>query len=70
MQKFSYSFNSSKKMNVSYIFHILVIFIFFCVLDTTNMVKTCDYLYPNKKVYFADPGAGRKLGNKNRVKQS
>ena len=32
------------KIYVSYVFRKLKIFIFFCILDTTNMVKTCDYL--------------------------
>ena len=44
--------------------------------DTTNIVKTCDYLYLSKEKYFpkplkiSEPVAGRKLRNKNRVKQS
>ena len=43
-------------------------FIFLFILDTTNMVKTCDYLYLDKEIYFAKPMkksevcAGRKLG--------
>ena len=49
---------------------------FFCIMDTTNMVKTCDYLFLDKKIYFIKPlkilvpGAGRKLWNKKSVKQS
>ena len=34
------SINSSIKMYVSYIFRVLVRLRFFCILDTTNMVKT------------------------------
>ena len=68
--------NSSMEMNYSYIFRELVIFIFYCILDTTNVVKTCDYLYLNKEIHFGKPlemfvpGAGRKLRNKNSVNQS
>ena len=48
----------------------------FCILDTTNMVKTCDYLHLNKEIHFtkplkiSEPCAGQKLRNKYRVKQS
>ena len=64
------------KIDVSYIFRKLMIFIFLCIFDTTNMVKTCDYLYLNKEINFAkplkmyEPGPRRKLRNKSRVKQS
>ena len=47
---------------------------FFCILDTTNMVETCDDLYLDMEIYFvkplktSEPCAGRKLRNKNSVK--
>ena len=68
--------NSFTEIYVSYIFCILIIFWFICILDTTNMVKTCDYLYLNNGIHFvkplkiSKPCSGRKIGNKNRVKQS
>ena len=31
-------------------FPIYFVFIFFCILDTTNMVKTCDYFYLNNEI--------------------
>ena len=46
------SVNSSMKIYVTYIFPLFIISIFFCILDTTNMVKTCDYLYLNKEIYL------------------
>ena len=58
------------KIYVSYIFRRLIILKIFYNLDTTNMVKTCDYLYFNKEIRFAkplkmsEPCAGRKLRNK------
>ena len=48
-------------------FHKLIIFIFIRILDTTNMFKTCDYLYLKNEIHFAkplkmfDPRAERKL---------
>ena len=33
----------------------VIIFRVFCILDTTNIVKTCDYLYLNNEIYFAKP---------------
>ena len=54
----------------------LKIFIFYSILNTRNMVKTCDYLYLNMEIHSAkplkmsDPGAGQKLWNKFRVKLS
>ena len=68
------SVNSSMKIYVSYIFRVLIIFGFFCIFDTTNKVKTCDYLYLNNEIHFAkplemsEPCAGRKFRNKYRVK--
>ena len=47
------SVNSSMKNYFSYIFRVLIVFRFFRILDTTNAVKTCDYLHLNKKIYFA-----------------
>ena len=63
--------DSSMKIYVFYIF--CIIFRFFCILDTTNMVKTCDYLYLNNEIHFekplkvSEPCAKRRLRNKKRV---
>ena len=54
---------------------LIISFLFLSNLDTTNMVKTCDYLYPNKEIYFAkplkmsEPCAGKELRNKIRLLQ-
>ena len=64
------------KMYVSYIFHKLIIFRLYCILDTTYIVETCDYLHLDNEIHFTKllkmfvPGARRKTRNKNRVKQS
>ena len=42
--------NSYMKIQVSYIFRVLIMFRFFCILDTANMVKTCDYLLLNNEI--------------------
>ena len=68
--------NISIRINYSYIFWKLTIFIFDCILDTRNMVIACDYVYLNMdtlsakplKMFF--PGAERKFRNKSPVKQS
>ena len=40
------------KVNYSYKLRKLIILIFYSILNTTNMVKTCDYLYLNKDIHF------------------
>ena len=67
------SANSCMTIYSTNIFRILIIFRFLCVLDATNMVKTCDYLYLNNEIHFAKPlkmselCAGRKLREENSV---
>ena len=67
LQQTTQSLNSSMKIYVSYIFRKFIILKFFCILDTTNMVKTCDYLRLNNEIHFtkqlkmSDPCAGRNI---------
>ena len=35
--------------------HIIYIYMYICILDTTNMVKTRSYLYLNNEIYFTSP---------------
>ena len=78
LQQTTHSLSTALYRNiyVSCIFRKLITFIFFCIVDTTKIVLTCDYLYLNKEIHFAKPltmsetGAGRKTRNKNRVKQA
>ena len=57
----------SVNIYVSCIFRVFIIFIFVCIFYTTNMVKTCYYLYLSNEIHFAKPlkmselCAGRKL---------
>ena len=50
------SVNSSIEIYVSYYISCTHgIFIFFCILNTTIMVKTCDYLHLNNEIHFTKP---------------
>ena len=70
--------DSRKKVSVRISWHekyIYMYIIFFRILDTTNMVKTVIIstsieIYFSKPLKMSKPGDGRKLGNKNRLKQS
>lgn len=47
--------NSYMKINCSYIFRKLITYTFYCILDTTNVDKTHDYLFLKKEMHFAKP---------------
>ena len=48
------SVSVSRKIYVSYILQKCIIFKHFCILYSTNTVKTCDYLYLDEEIYFAN----------------